>query len=124
MKIPTNYRRLKPTEQLRKGDYYRHRHSNTVDMMNNDSTITAGYYSDYTFWRKRKKENASKPVNDKGLPLVGFTYINKGIASWRTVKVTKATPEYVEGFEQIADNPFKRFLRVKSEGIHLLTFNT
>jgi hypothetical protein len=127
MTIPKNYRRVKSNERIRAEDLYVGRNSATVYKITNDPPRrTASYYSEYTFWRKRKKEPVSKSnaVNSKGLPLVAFTYTNKGQVTWRTVKVTKATYNYLEGFEQTGGNPFKRFLREKTEGIHLLTFNS
>jgi hypothetical protein len=137
MKIPKNYRRVRSDEQIRTGDLFVGRDSGTVDETTADSWNSASYYlllmgrvhkSKYTFWRKRKKKTVSNvvnfKVNFKGLPLVGFAYINKGQVTWRTVKVTKATYDYLEGFEQTVGEPFKRFLREKADGIHLLKFNS
>jgi hypothetical protein len=126
MKIPTNFRRLKPSEQLRVGDRYVERKTGNVNKLDTNTTCTAGYYERFTFWRQRVKANTvkkSKPVVADKLPVVGFTYSNPN-TTWRIVKVTKATTDYIEGFEQISGEPFKRFLRTKAEGVHLLNFNS
>jgi hypothetical protein len=115
-KIPANYRQLKPTETLRKGDLYHQKSGNqSIDIMPADSDRSAGSWTDYVFFRRRHTavKPVAKPVaktltqpvkvatkGDKKL-VVTFIYPSRktGKDIERTVQVISLTREYLTGLE-------------------------
>lgn len=67
MKIPLNVRKLKPSEFLRKGDWFFDNDTKMVQQMSNDNDLTAGDWPNYSFFRRKhtaKKKLGIKQISD------------------------------------------------------------
>jgi len=142
MKIPNNYRQLKPTEIIREDDLYRQEwDGSTLLVKNSIGRIVSAYSSNiYTFWRRRHTKSvvaptqvatpskASKPK--KTVTVVSFSYpgSQSHVPRLRTVQLISLDDKYLTGLEVTGDHPgdytfkFKRYLRWKIRGISLVHF--
>jgi hypothetical protein len=107
MNIPSNYRKLKPGEIVRKGDLYQH--------VNNHSIVSpvkysighlVGNYPYYTFWRRRHvKATITQPTKTdapkKAVAIVSFNYpgSHSHTLKGRTVQVISLDDTYLVGLE-------------------------
>ena len=141
MKIPSNYRQVKSTDTVRKGDIYRNKTDlNDVGYARYTIGRIAGSRPDYTFWRARKASKVTpqvaspapaKPSTSKKIvALVAFEYPKKnGGVRLRVVQVISLDANYLTGLEKnwTPDGykyQFKRYLRSKIVGrnIYLTQF--
>jgi hypothetical protein len=142
MKIPVNYRQLKPTEIVRKGDFYRQEWDGSAIPVKNSIGKLVGSYSShtYTFWRRRHTKAVVSPAKvatpaktdkpQKTVTVVSFSYpgSQSHIPRLRTVQLISLDDKYLVGLEVTGDHPgsytfkFKRYSRWKIRGISLVHF--
>jgi len=143
MTIPSNYRQLKPTEVVRKGDLYRRESDKAVYPVRHSVGCVVGSYPSnlYTFWRRRHtkkvvtqsyKTPATAKTDEpkKTVTVVSFSYpgSQSHVPRLRTVQLISLDDKYLVGLEVTGDSPgeykfqFKRYLRWKIRGISLVHF--
>ena len=127
MKIPSNYRQLKPDEIIRKGDLYQSVFDKLiVAPVRHSIGNKASSRPDYTFWRRRHTKatplsrvaaastSAQPTANKKNVTIVEFTYNWKA----RRVQLISLDAKYLTGLEITREGSrynyqFKKYLRYK-----------
>jgi hypothetical protein len=135
MKIPENYRKLKPAEYINPGDYYESKEENDVGIMHHEGGLVSAY-SHYNFYRRRHVKKVTRAVRQTSadavinqvakdivkktpVAVVTFGYPHKDYGTeHRTVQLISLDDTYLTGLE-ITSNvrygktkyQFKKFLR-------------
>ena len=141
MKITSNYRQVKSSDIVRKGDIYRNKTDfNDIGYARYSIGRPASNNSGYTFWRPRKNAKVTpqaaapaapaKPSTKKIVALVAFEYPRKnGSVKLRVVQLISLDSDYLVGLEKnwTPDGykyQFKRYCRNKIVGrnIYLTEF--
>ena len=107
MTIPNNYRQLKATEKLLRGDLYHRLPNGDVQKLRWNNPVPASNYPNHSFWRRRHTKYvppigvAQDTFRKTKRVQVEFDYPHDGCVITREVQLVSLDDKYLTGLEII-----------------------